>query len=337
MVWTCGIAPSTTRRSPRPSPPWRSFVTVAGLHPLQRPGAARGTEAHHRDRLPGGRTHGALRVALHRGVSRGSASTWAGCRSSCRALAVVTVNVLPGHRAVMEGDLEIVLTGSGRTPHGSGRRWIAPAAAELLSDQHRRGARAVRAGGRSGSTSRGPHSVWDLYCGVGGFAVHCASPGSSHHRRGVVGTGGAQCACDRRATWWTEGVPGAEQAALCRFRRHAVGDRAREPADVVIVNPPRRGIGPNWQRGSSQAARAASSTRVAMRRRLARDLARDAVTGRPSRGGCSTCSPTPSTSRRSCSLNAAEQSVEATCPCRYGTNGSTLTISTTISLPLGAM
>ena len=35
---------------------------------------------------------------------------------------------------------------------------------------------------RTGSTSWRPRRVWDLYCGVGGFALHVAAPG-----REVVG------------------------------------------------------------------------------------------------------------------------------------------------------
>ena len=55
-----------------------------------------------------------------------------------------------------------------------------------------------------------PASVWDLYCGVGGFALHVAGPG-------------------RR-------VLGIETSAP------AVG--GADAPDAVIVNPPRRGLGP---------------------------------------------------------------------------------------------
>ena len=78
--------------------------------------------------------------------------------------------------------------------------------------------------------------MWDLYCGVGGFALHCASPD-----RDVTGIEMSEEAIVSAATSRDElGLPGV---------RFAAGDAtafalaAAAPPDMVIVNPPRRGIG----------------------------------------------------------------------------------------------
>ncbi len=79
--------------------------------------------------------------------------------------------------------------------------------------------------------------MWDLYCGVGGFALHVAAPG-----REVTGI-----------ELSTEAIASAEQTAAesgLPGLRFAAGDATEfalassAPPELVIVNPPRRGIGP---------------------------------------------------------------------------------------------
>lgn len=77
-------------------------------------------------------------------------------------------------------------------------------------------------------------SVWDLYCGVGGFASYLAGPG-----RHVVGVEtSAEAVSSARV---------AAQGTPYDIGFH-VGDAAVDlppgpPPDLVVVNPPRRGIG----------------------------------------------------------------------------------------------
>jgi 23S rRNA (uracil747-C5)-methyltransferase len=81
-----------------------------------------------------------------------------------------------------------------------------------------------------------PDSAWDLYSGVGGFALHLAGGGSE-----ITGIETS-----------VEAVASAElsrtDAALGRLR-FAAGDAtefalgAEAAPDLVVVNPPRRGIG----------------------------------------------------------------------------------------------
>lgn len=71
----------------------------------------------------------------------------------------------------------------------------------------------------------------DLFCGVGGFALHCAGPG-----RSITGVEISEQAI-------ASAQLSAREAGI--DARFTVGDAtaATADADVVIVNPPRRGIG----------------------------------------------------------------------------------------------
>ena len=114
-----------------------------------------------------------------------------------------------------------------------------------------------------------PDSAWDLYSGVGGFALHLATADGA----GPVVTG---------IETSVEAVASAElsrsDAALSRLR-FAAGDAtafaigADAAPDLVIVNPPRRGIGGElsaWLEASDASHVLYSSCNVAS---LAKDLA----------------------------------------------------------------
>jgi 23S rRNA (uracil747-C5)-methyltransferase len=90
--------------------------------------------------------------------------------------------------------------------------------------------------------------VWDLFCGSGGFALHLARalPGA----RRVVGVELSE-----------DGVLGGRAGAaelgdprvVFRVGDAAAHTVAAEQPDLVVVNPPRRGIGPDlaaWLEGS---------------------------------------------------------------------------------------
>lgn len=153
---------------------------------------------------------------------------------------VVSVNLQPEHKAVLEGDREIVLTGQEtlRMRVGGLDLHLRPqsffqtntAMATALYDQ-----------ARSWVDEPAPRSVWDLYCGVGGFALHLAGPG-----RTVTGIEVS-----------TEAVASARQSAAeagLDAVRFAAGDAtayaldAGHAPDLVVVNPPRRGVGEGLSR-----------------------------------------------------------------------------------------
>jgi len=110
-----------------------------------------------------------------------------------------------------------------------------------------------------------PATVWDLYCGVGGFALHLADG-----TRQIVGI-------ETSAEAVASAAASAERAGLTRIR-FAAGDAAtfaREAPgapDLVVVNPPRRGIGDlaGWLEASGVRSVVYSSCNATS---LARDLA----------------------------------------------------------------
>jgi 23S rRNA (uracil747-C5)-methyltransferase len=148
-------------------------------------------------------------------------------------LSVVTANLLPEHKAVLEGDEEIALAGGETLAMRLGDLvlHLRPASffqtntdiAVGLYTQAREWIDAVDA-----------RSVWDLYCGVGGFALHVAAPG-----RRVHGVEVSASAVQSART-------SAAEAGLSDVT-FAVGDAtalgAGEAPDAIIVNPPRRGLG----------------------------------------------------------------------------------------------
>jgi 23S rRNA (uracil747-C5)-methyltransferase len=111
-----------------------------------------------------------------------------------------------------------------------------------------------------------PASLWDLYCGVGGFALHCAD-GS----RDVTGIETSAEAITSARTSATEADLSRVDFAVGDATAFAVG-AGHEP-DLVIVNPPRRGIGDElsrWLETSSVRQVIYSSCNATS---LARDLA----------------------------------------------------------------
>lgn len=160
-----------------------------------------------------------------------------GLSSLCEAvpgLRVVSVNLQPEHKAVLEGEEEIVLTDedslpmrvAGTTLHLRPRSFFQTntVVASGLYEQV-----------RGWIAEIDPASVLDLYCGVGGFALGAAlAPGRARHVAGVEVAPEAVASARRSAT---------ELGVDVDF---TVGDAralTRLEHEVVVVNPPRRGIG----------------------------------------------------------------------------------------------
>lgn len=152
------------------------------------------------------------------------------------ALRVVSVNLLPEHRAVLEGEREIVLTAdqtltmrlNGIALHLRPRGFF----------QTNTGvAAALYREARTWVDEVGPSTVWDLYCGVGGFALHCAAPG-----RDVLGVELSAEAVAAASLSAREA--GADRVRFAAGDATAFATGAGTPPDLVVVNPPRRGIGP---------------------------------------------------------------------------------------------
>jgi 23S rRNA (uracil747-C5)-methyltransferase len=148
-------------------------------------------------------------------------------------LAVVTVNLLPEHKAVLEGDEEILLAGSETLTMRLGDivLHLRPASFFQTNTDIAIG---LYQQARDWVDERGARSIWDLYCGVGGFALHVAAPGRRVH--GIEISAPAVASAQLSAS----------EAGLSDVS-FAVGDAtalgAGNSPDVVIVNPPRRGLG----------------------------------------------------------------------------------------------
>lgn len=149
-------------------------------------------------------------------------------------LAVVTVNLLPEHKAALEGAEEVSLFGETLPMRlGDAVLHLRPGSFFQTNTPIAQGLYAQAA---QWIDEASPRTVWDLYCGVGGFALNVAAPGRRVHGIEVS-------------------APAVESARLSAA--HAglvdvtfdVGDATvldtAETPDAIIVNPPRRGLGEN--------------------------------------------------------------------------------------------
>ncbi|MDQ2758208.1 MAG: methyltransferase domain-containing protein [Actinomycetota bacterium] len=183
-------------------------------------------------------------------------------------LRVVSVNLHPEHKAVLEGDTEVVLTSATDLPMR-----VAGLTLHLRPRSFFQTNTVVAAGlyeqARAWVEATSPATLWDLYCGVGGFALAAATTDSPPaHVLGVEVSEEAVDSARRSADALGLGAVVDVVAGDATLVTHG----ARPAADLVVVNPPRRGIGDlaGWLEASSVGHVVYSSCRVES---LARDLA----------------------------------------------------------------
>lgn len=159
----------------------------------------------------------------------------ASLQSALPAVAVVSANLQPVHQAVLEGPDEILLTDQAALDMQVNEIPLALRPGGFFQTNSALAA-ALYAQVRDWCTNLAARTVWDLYSGVGGFALHCAAPG-----RIVTGVESHP-----------DGVHSARQSAaalgldahfVCADATAWVQSQHVTP-DLVIVNPPRRGLGP---------------------------------------------------------------------------------------------
>ena len=180
------------------------------------------------------------------------------------ALAVASVNVQPAHAAVLEGDREIPLTQQ-QTLRMRVNQVDLHLRPRSFFQTNTAVAAALYRQAAAWIDEAAPATVWDLYCGVGGFALHAAGPG-----RRVTGVEvSAEAVASAQSSAAEADLDGVrflvdDAAAFAR--------RAGEAPDLVVVNPPRRGLGAElagWLEQSSARSVLYSSCNPAS---LARDL-----------------------------------------------------------------
>lgn len=152
---------------------------------------------------------------------------------------VVSVNLLPEHKAVLEGSREEMLRGQ------SLRMNLDRVDLHLRPQSFFQTNTAVAIGLYNQVAewvdSVEAKNLWDLYCGVGGFALYCAD-GSRH----VTGVEISEQAIESAK------ISASELGIDARFlagdatefaEENLAASTGVERPDCVIVNPPRRGIG----------------------------------------------------------------------------------------------
>ncbi|CAN0492623.1 unnamed protein product, partial [Phaeothamnion confervicola] len=144
-------------------------------------------------------------------------------------LRVVTINVQPEHKAVLEGEREVVLTESSALPMRLATGVTLRLGPRSFFQTNTPVAEALYAQARAWVDALPDvQRVWDLYCGVGGFALHLARPD-----REVVGVEvSADAIAAAGATAAELGVTAAFVAADATA--YALG--SAETPDLVVVN-----------------------------------------------------------------------------------------------------
>ena len=163
----------------------------------------------------------------------------------------VSANIHPEHTTRVEGEEEIPLAGTGRLAVRTGDvtlfsrpQSFLQTHTEVAGALYRQGAEwAGEIAGAREDQETGPGlRIWDLYCGLGGFALHLARALPAARVTGVEVSAQA-----------IDGAREGAEAAGARVRFLAADATAwaieeaagpAGPPDIVVVNPPRRGLGP---------------------------------------------------------------------------------------------
>ncbi|MGE4755069.1 23S rRNA (uracil(747)-C(5))-methyltransferase RlmC [Yersinia enterocolitica] len=150
-------------------------------------------------------------------------------------LAVISVNIQPVHMAILEGEQEIPLTEQQALPEIFNQvpLFIRPQSFFQTNPQV---AASLYATARQWVRELKIDSMWDLFCGVGGFGLHCAD---IETRLTGIEISAEAIACARQS---------ADQLGLKNVTFAALDSTQFATAEtqvpqLVLVNPPRRGIG----------------------------------------------------------------------------------------------
>ena len=150
-------------------------------------------------------------------------------------LKVITVNIQPVHMAIMEGETEIYLTEQQALAErfNDVPLWIRP---QSFFQTNPAVASQLYATARDWVRQLPVKHMWDLFCGVGGFGLHCATP--DMQLTGIEIAPEA-IACAKQS---------AAELGLTRLQFQALDSTQfataqGEVPELVLVNPPRRGIG----------------------------------------------------------------------------------------------
>ncbi len=180
---------------------------------------------------------------------------------------VVSVNLQPVHMAILEGEQEIFLTEQTRLQENFNGvpLFIRP---KSFFQTNPKVAAALYQTARQWVADFAPKSLWDLFCGVGGFGLHCAS-------KDIALTGieieAEAIACAKMSAAQL-GLDKVSFSAL-DSTSFASGQADADKPELIIVNPPRRGIGQSLCQSLSEFAPKAILYSSCNPKTLAKDLA----------------------------------------------------------------
>lgn len=149
-------------------------------------------------------------------------------------LSVCSANIQPEHKAVLEGDMEIIFTEQ-QTLRVELNDVPLYLSVQSFFQTNSTVAAALYQTAREWTAALPVQRVWDLFCGVGGFALHVATP--QRQVTGIEISAQAIAAATRSATELGVSIDfRALDATAFSLSQH-------ESPELLIVNPPRRGLG----------------------------------------------------------------------------------------------
>jgi 23S rRNA (uracil747-C5)-methyltransferase len=154
-------------------------------------------------------------------------------------LEVCSANLQPVHMAVLEGPDEIVFTASDllREELNAVPLYLTP---QSFFQTNTAVAAALYAAATEWAVPLPAQKLWDLFCGVGGFGLHLASAAQGQGRSltGIEIAPKAIASATRSAA-----ELGLAQVHFQALDASAFATAAADAPDLLVVNPPRRGLG----------------------------------------------------------------------------------------------
>lgn len=150
-------------------------------------------------------------------------------------LSVISANIQPVHMAILEGEEEIPLTENQALAERLNHvpLFIRPQSFFQTNPQV---AADLYATARDWVSELHVTQMWDLFCGVGGFGLHCATPEMT--LTGIEISAEA-IACARRSAE----LMGLDKVQFAALDSTQFATANGSVPQLVLVNPPRRGIG----------------------------------------------------------------------------------------------
>jgi 23S rRNA (uracil747-C5)-methyltransferase len=152
------------------------------------------------------------------------------------AIAVISVNIQPEHMAILEGDKEIFLTEQKQIIDYFNAVPLAISPKSFFQTNPRVAAMLYQTAA-DWISQTAARRIWDLYCGVGGFGLHALN--STVELMGIE----IEPEAIRCARTSAEMLGFADRVQFQAFDATALEDNSDRLPELVIVNPPRRGIG----------------------------------------------------------------------------------------------